>query len=277
MVWRIGADRAPEDREGITMDDQDEARDVWAVIEASEYVRHGGVTARGGSYRSCICPKAPCGGVAGGDECSECPEHSLSPAQVWHWAAECPGGGAASPLGRAQEAKRRRDLGGEVGALVGGHRALTEAPWYPSRPGDRLLVTMEAAGQRPRTTEVYEVIEGADGMELRLVQVEPEGAGGGWYAGPPEMYGTDPVETPWMEAGPDRLTITRDGVIVHQGRHALPRPGTAEPRLTTAVGPDGTIGWAVVQEREYTPAEISDLTKRILARGAEIGARHRPL
>ncbi|MFE3151283.1 hypothetical protein ACFXJ6_32240 [Streptomyces sp. NPDC059218] len=68
----------------------------------------------------------------------------------------------------------------------------------------------------------------------------------------------DPVETPWMGAGPDRLTITRNGVIVHQGRHTLARPDTAEPRITTAVG-GGAIGWAAVQEREYTPAEMCTL------------------
>ncbi|TXS66006.1 hypothetical protein [Streptomyces sp. sk2.1] len=72
---------------------------------------------------------------------------------------------------------------------------------------------MEAAGQSPRTTELYEVTEGGDGLELRLIEVAPEETAGGWYAGPPEMYDTDPVETPWMEAGPDR--------------HALARPDTA--------------------------------------------------
>lgn len=61
--------------------------------------------------------------------------------------------------------------------------------------------------------------------------------------------------------GPARLTITRNNVIVHQGRHALPRPDTTEPRITTAAGPDGTIGWAVVQEREYTPAEMRGMPR----------------
>ncbi|MFE3152567.1 hypothetical protein ACFXJ6_38965 [Streptomyces sp. NPDC059218] len=78
-----------------------------------------------------------------------------------------------------------------------------------------------------------------------------------------------------MEAGPDRLTITRDGQVVHQGRHALARPDTTEPRLTTAAGPDGAIGWAVFQEREYTPAGLDVLERRILARGAEAAARYR--
>ncbi|MFD8821256.1 hypothetical protein ACFV1C_02625 [Streptomyces sp. NPDC059605] len=66
-------------------------RDVLAVIKASGYTRHGGVTPRGGSYPSCICPKAPCGGVAFGTEHADCPEHALPPTQALHWAAECPG------------------------------------------------------------------------------------------------------------------------------------------------------------------------------------------
>lgn len=142
-----------------------------------------------------------------------------------------------SPLARAEEAKRRRDLVGEVDALVGGHRALTEAPWYPSRPGDQLLITLEAHGTAPGSTELYEVVDGGDGLELRLVEVTPEDASGGWYAGPPELYGADPVETPWMEAGPDRLTLTRDGVTVHQGRHALPHPATTQPGTSDRLTP----------------------------------------
>ncbi|MFB7216482.1 hypothetical protein [Streptomyces sp. NPDC056255] len=77
-----------------------------------------------------------------------------------------------------------------------------------------------------------------------------------------------------MKAGPDRLTIIRTGVIVHQGRHALARPDTAEPRITIAAGLDGTAGWAVVQEPEYTPAEVSDLEQKTLARSAEVVARY---
>ncbi|WP_331750808.1 MULTISPECIES: hypothetical protein [unclassified Streptomyces] len=218
----------------------------------------------------------------------ESPQFGAGEAEAWLRAhgrlatglttVSCPcgeSGAALSPLGRAGEAKRRRDLVGEVEALVGGHRALTSAPWDPSRPGDRLLVTVEAAGQSPRSTELYEVVEGGgDGTELRLVSITPEGAAGGWYAGPPELYGADPVETPWMEAGPDRLTITRNSVIVHQGRHALARRDTTEPRITNAAGPDGTIGWAVVHEREYTPAEMNALQQKIVARGAELAFRN---
>lgn len=64
-------------------------RDVQAVIEASRYVRHG-TTLLGGSFATCTCPKARCGGVAAGTERADCPEHQRAPVQRWHWDAECP-------------------------------------------------------------------------------------------------------------------------------------------------------------------------------------------
>lgn len=177
-----------------------------------------------------------------------------------------------SPLSQAEDAKLRRDIGGEINALVDGHRALTEAPWYPAQVGDRLLVTYEETEQDPRWTETYEVIEDAtDGRVLRHVDhTAPDASSAGWFAGPPELHGSDPFETPWMEAGPDRLTVTRQGEVVHQGRHALARPDNAQPRLTTAAGADGGFGWAVVQEREYTPAELDALQQKIITRTQEL-------
>jgi hypothetical protein len=65
-------------------------RDVEAVARASGYERHG-TTFLGGSFAACICPKQACGGVAGDEERPGCPEHRRTPAQLWHWAAECPG------------------------------------------------------------------------------------------------------------------------------------------------------------------------------------------
>lgn len=65
-------------------------RDVEAIARASHYERHG-TTFLGGSFAACICPKAPCGGVACAAQRGDCPEHRLEPAQLWHWAAECPG------------------------------------------------------------------------------------------------------------------------------------------------------------------------------------------
>ncbi|MEU6664232.1 hypothetical protein [Streptomyces sp. NPDC046821] len=132
-----------------------------------------------------------------------------------------------SPLSRAEDAKRRRDIGAEVGALIEGHGALTGAPWYPSRAGDRLTVTLGATQRAPQWTDAYEVVWDAEhGRVLRALGCEgAEDSAGGWYAGPPELYGSDPVEQPWMEAGPDWLTLVRGGRVVHQGRHAaVPSP-----------------------------------------------------
>jgi hypothetical protein len=64
-------------------------RDVEAVARASGYVRHG-TTFLGGSFTTCTCPKAACGGVAEDGQRPDCPEHRREPAQLWHWAAECP-------------------------------------------------------------------------------------------------------------------------------------------------------------------------------------------
>lgn len=69
-----------------------EPRDLQAIMEASNYIRHGCLTRHGLSRSVCICPKAPCGGVAAGDEDCDCPEHGMrNPLQYLHWAAECPG------------------------------------------------------------------------------------------------------------------------------------------------------------------------------------------
>jgi hypothetical protein len=65
-------------------------RDVVAIARASNYRKHG-TTFLGGSFVTCVCPKAACGGVDSDDERSDCPEHRRTPAQMWHWAAECPG------------------------------------------------------------------------------------------------------------------------------------------------------------------------------------------
>ena len=65
-------------------------RNVEEIAHASGYERHG-TTFLGGSFASCTCPKKECGGVAADEERDDCPEHRREHAQLWHWAAECPG------------------------------------------------------------------------------------------------------------------------------------------------------------------------------------------
>lgn len=124
----------------------------------------------------------------------------------------------ASPLARAEDAKRRRDLGGEVGALTNGYAALTSASWYPARPGDLVHVHYEGHRQSPAWGETYVVGPAEHGM-LSLQPIastlpDTEWSGAGCYA---TEDSDDPLADMWMEAGPDRLTIVRDGQVVHHG------------------------------------------------------------
>lgn len=124
---------------------------------------------------------------------------------------------AASPLERAEEAKRSRDIVGEVTALQAGDWALQQAPWYPAQLGDLVIVHMDATDRMPATGDTYVVVKTDDTGELVLQHLHysgPDDSGGGWYApGCPD----DPVNEPWMEAGQHRLTIVRDGRVVHDG------------------------------------------------------------
>lgn len=126
---------------------------------------------------------------------------------------------SASPLAQADAAKRRRDIGGELDAILSGDRALRTAPWYPARSGDLLTVHYEGTPNVPAWYETYAVQAGAYGLELHLTDRTPgeEFAGmSGFFAGPDDC-GDDPFTTPWMEAGPRRLSIVRDGLTVHDG------------------------------------------------------------
>ncbi|WP_330348136.1 hypothetical protein [Streptomyces sp. NBC_00582] len=126
-----------------------------------------------------------------------------------------------SPLAQAEDAKRRRDLGGEIGALMSAGNALESAPWYPCRRGDVVLLAYPAAGDFPAHGETYVIDDAGDGlMSMKLVahssplaQDEQEG-----YVG---CYATEaadcPINEAWFEAGPHLLTIVRDGRPVHVG------------------------------------------------------------
>ena len=126
-----------------------------------------------------------------------------------------------SPLAQAEDAKRARDLPGELGALMSAGAALESAPWYPCRPGDVVLLAYPAAGDFPAHGETYVVDDAGDGlMSLKLVSHssplatdEQEG-----YVGCYETAAADcPVNEMWFEAGPHLLTIVRDGRPVHIG------------------------------------------------------------
>ncbi|WP_329141055.1 hypothetical protein [Streptomyces sp. NBC_00670] len=127
-----------------------------------------------------------------------------------------------SPLQTAEDAKRARDLGGELSALRSGHHTLTSASWYPARPGDLVHIHYEGRTGRAAYGETYIVGPAEHGMLSMqlLAHTLPEASGdgaevtGAWYA---TEESADPLAEVWMEAGPHRLTIVRDGRPVHIG------------------------------------------------------------
>ncbi|MFG1873360.1 hypothetical protein ACGFIV_00805 [Sphaerisporangium sp. NPDC049003] len=124
----------------------------------------------------------------------------------------------ASPLEQAEDAKRARDLGAEIGALTSGYEELTSALWYPAQEGDIVHIGHEPlADHLPPFGETYLVYDDKEkgGLVLRLIAwTGTEHAASRYYA--PGMVG-DPLMEPWMEAGPGALTVVRDGRVVHDG------------------------------------------------------------
>jgi hypothetical protein len=124
-----------------------------------------------------------------------------------------------SPVAQSENAKARRDLPGELSALMDGESALHGAPWYPARPGDLLTVRWPAGGTVPALEETYEVVlDEWDELTLTLrshTYPEKFAASAGAFAR--ECTPDDPLFLPWMEAGPHRLTIVREGTVVHGG------------------------------------------------------------
>ncbi|MGW1039356.1 hypothetical protein [Streptomyces sp. NPDC002547] len=126
-----------------------------------------------------------------------------------------------SPLARAEEAKRHRDLGAEVAVLNGAHAALTKADWYPVRSGDLVHIHYEQAGDFPAFGETYLIDDVGGGLfSMRLLAhaspLMPDELEGsvGFFA---TEAADDPLYEAWFEAGPHRLTIIRDGRPVHTG------------------------------------------------------------
>lgn len=131
-----------------------------------------------------------------------------------------------SPLAQAEDAKRRRDLGGELGALTSAHDRLTSAPWYPVRPGDLVHVHYEAglAGVPAAFGETYVIGPSDTPGLLSMVllahtlpdttpQDDVEGMTGCFEVEDHD----DPIYDLWFEGGPQRLTVVRDGRVVHNG------------------------------------------------------------
>lgn len=134
-----------------------------------------------------------------------------------------------SPLAQADEAKHGGDIAGEVDVLTSWHDRLTGAPWYPVRPGDLVHVHYEQAGELAEFGETYivgdarepgDTAPGLLSMVLlahTLPDSTPEDDVKGMTGCFEAEAHDDPIYDPWFEAGPQRLTVVRDGRVVHNG------------------------------------------------------------
>lgn len=120
-----------------------------------------------------------------------------------------------SPLENADAAKRERDITGEISALMQGHSALENAPWYPVQAGDIVHIHYPALRDKiPAWGETYLVEPDKDGfLVLRsIAHTAPSEDYAGAFA---PGLADDPLMEMWMEAGPHALVVIRHGRIIH--------------------------------------------------------------
>ncbi|MFF6825021.1 hypothetical protein [Streptomyces longwoodensis] len=143
-----------------------------------------------------------------------------------------------SPLAEAEDAKRRRDIVGEVGALMAAGKELESAPWYPCRPGDTVHLHYPQAGDFPAFGETYLISDAGDGlmnMKLLAHTCPLTGDETARMVGCFTAQTSDcPLYEMWYEAGPHLLTIIRDGRIIHDGASRTAGQSSAVGMLMTA-------------------------------------------
>ncbi|MEH0564681.1 hypothetical protein QBA57_39810 [Streptomyces scabiei] len=161
--------------------------------------------------------------------------------------------GPRSPLAQAEDAKRRRDLFGELSTLMSVGEDLESAPWYPCRPGDLVHVAYNAVGDVPLVPafgETY-VVGDAGGGLLSMTLLAHSLADGTEHAegmvGSLAAEQTDcPIYELWFEGGPHRLTIVRDGRVVHGGTARAESGRAAETKLAAM-----TMAKAIIEAERY--------------------------
>lgn len=109
-----------------------------------------------------------------------------------------------SPLAAAEDAKRRRDIGGEIGALIAGGDDLARQPWAPLRPGDVVLCHTPGIAYGQTFLAVDDETDVDGHAMMREVSRTDEHAD-------PGLVGFFEL---WFEAGKHTLTVIRAGAVV---------------------------------------------------------------
>ncbi|GAA3550457.1 hypothetical protein GCM10022419_033360 [Nonomuraea rosea] len=124
-----------------------------------------------------------------------------------------------APREQIDDAHRRRDFFGVIEAARAGQQTLEAQPWYPARHGDIVHIAYEGFGPDvPAHGETYIVeqpeVDGWFNLRTLAHSERDSIAEAGVFATSDDP---DPLMEMWFEAGPHRLTIVRDGRVVHGG------------------------------------------------------------
>jgi hypothetical protein len=137
-------------------------------------------------------------------------------------------GGEPSPLAVAEDAKRRRDLAGEIGALTRADADLQRQPWAPLQPGDVVLSYLPASADMPAYGTTYLAVDedtdlAGNAMLREVSHTRPAFDDADPDACPPEddtvplpdRFDLVPFYDLWFEHGPGELVVVRGGAVVH--------------------------------------------------------------
>lgn len=136
-------------------------------------------------------------------------------------------GSASSPRALAEDAKRRRDIDGEISTLRAADQELRNQPWFPIQAGDVVVWSVDLPGGRHGETLL--AVEDPDyptqgGAPLKKVSETLHDLGDDADEDQDaELDDEQPVSLPgyedfydlWFEAGPSSVAVIRQGQLVH--------------------------------------------------------------
>jgi hypothetical protein len=100
------------------------------------------------------------------------PRMSAATAAAVH-GAHRPDGVGVAPLAAAENAKHRRDIGGEVGALIAADQDLKAQPWMPIQAGDVVLCYLPAGDGAPAYGVTYVAVDDPDDLDEVGARLRP--------------------------------------------------------------------------------------------------------
>lgn len=146
-----------------------------------------------------------------------------------------------SPREAAEQAKSRRDIGGELDALMAADRELRAQPWFPIQPGDVVCwsIDMPDGGRHGETllavhdpdwsTEAGAPLRKVSETPYELIGAAEDDLDDDGADEPPNqgrVHDYQDFYDIWFEAGPARIAVIRHGRRVHGTVYSAPVPAS---------------------------------------------------